>query len=794
MGSAASKGISRQAVFEETSETRNVLNLALNYMIKELNIRDFYKLSNPRECSKYVLFLANKLSESFYTLDLVPSFKNGGRVYFRPIKQLTEPSDEEKTERQSLCLFLSYFFVRIFQISSALTLTLRDDISVVAKSGALTDMPGMMYRDTGPSRSLGTPGFEGRGGIFPYGETRRNSVHLPSLNWDRRNRNRNTRRNIWSGGGSSVSLPPVFQFLKKYIVPGMNRAQGIEIGYQLQDGKGNRGVYYFKPNQRLFGSQNTGFLYSKFKGHSNALFELQIVGLGNNKIRLSGVNYRNPQGDSSKKDVDSDTLNRMLDNRTEFQFISYGNDVYGIDIQGQQKTPYSFFKRIIEHVMDEVNDKLGKRSSSSSSGYDQGYRQESERRKDPFTSIFRSSESDRPKGVDQSFYEADKSAPPAMKMTGTLAALGTTMPVPRCIGRAIQLLKTRPDVNGLVESDICSSKFLVGEDSRVEASRPGEGLDRSPSFMALVQTFYEFVQYKNPAILMDLKDTLEPYKRFMVKLAERYEMTYDMDERQKQKVLEETQAKIEKTANPDSVKRLAKMELDMKDRRMEKLCTTLTEDGKVLVEPAVAQDVQESVSKLLRTQLLHVANCAKILNQLFLIKGSGAAMGIEIHPNLFKKGMPELDRINNLARDLLVTYYEQCEAGYMEGVEKIAAASMRRRNATRRAANNARDNDDNSIRGTAATVAGTTVATPGATATPGSGPVPAIAVRPPAPGPPIAVRPPIAATATASPAPPGPAPRPPIAGPPATPAPATPGPPRPAAAAPVTVTTAPKRP
>jgi hypothetical protein len=61
-------------------------------------------------------------------------------------------------------------------------------------------------------------------------------------------------------------------------------------------------------------------------------------------------------------------------------------------------------------------------------------------------------------------------------------------------------------------------------------------------------------------------------------------------------------------------------------------------------------------------------------------------MAIEIHPNLFKKGMPELDRINDAARALLVTYYETCEQQYMEGVQKIIVAKQAR-NATRKRLN-----------------------------------------------------------------------------------------------------------
>jgi len=709
MGAAASSGgISRQSVYQETTTTRDVLNTGFNLMIKELNFSDFYKLSNPRECAKYVLFLANKIDESFYKLDLVPSFKDGGRIFFRPVKQLQEPKEDEKTERQSLCVFLSYFFIRFFQIFGAVGMTLHDDIAVVSKSGILGEM-GQQGNYVGPSRSLGTPGFEGQKGISPYREPITTHTYYGSTDWRRpRIRNYNNTRRLFGGGAATtaagVSLPKNFQFLSRYVLPGQQAAGRLSIGYKLHSGNGSGVALYFKPpGTSIFGSQAVGFLYAPFKGHPNNLFELQITGLGNNKIRLTGIAFRRPSGDTRNKDLNQDQVQRLMKGVLEFQFTPQGPNDFAISVEGKPETPYIFLRDLINYLMDQVNFGLrqerGLRPSaryddSNRDRYRSPFESSSDKYRSPFesgTNYFRSSarESDRYRTADSSFYEADRAAPAALKLDMTLAALGKIKPVPSCIGRAIQLLKTRPlDIEtGLTESDICSSKFLVGEDNRLGATRPGESLDHIPGLMGLLQTFYEFVQYKNPTILMDLKNTIEPYKQFMMNLAERYELSFDADDAEKQKVEQETFHKIEKTVNPDAIKRMTKLQLEMKDRRMEKICQELKEkDGKVVVEGAVAADVRESVNALLRTQLLHAANCAKILNQLFLIHGTGPGMAIEIHPNLFKKGMPELDRINDAARALLVTYYETCEKQYMEGVQKIIVAKQAR-NATRKQRN-----------------------------------------------------------------------------------------------------------
>jgi hypothetical protein len=108
-------------------------------MVKEIGIRDFYLLSNPTECKKYVLFLANNIYKSFYELGISPTKDKKGIIAFRSIKELTEIQESEKLEHQSLCLILSYFYTRIFQIFGALALTLIDDANIMSDRGLLLD-------------------------------------------------------------------------------------------------------------------------------------------------------------------------------------------------------------------------------------------------------------------------------------------------------------------------------------------------------------------------------------------------------------------------------------------------------------------------------------------------------------------------------------------------------------------------------------------------------------------------------------------------------------------------------
>ena len=140
----------RQKVFNLTSDTRGMMDELLKYMLKEIIIRDFLALSNPTECKKYVIFLANTLYKHFYELQIAPIKDKKGVIAFRPIKDLIKDDDAEK---QSLCLTLAYFYTRIFQIYGALALTVIDDANVISDSGITS-----LSVDT-IKRGLVTPGY-----------------------------------------------------------------------------------------------------------------------------------------------------------------------------------------------------------------------------------------------------------------------------------------------------------------------------------------------------------------------------------------------------------------------------------------------------------------------------------------------------------------------------------------------------------------------------------------------------------------------------------------------------------
>ena len=74
MGASQSLPVTHEKLFELTKDTRNMMNILLTYMLKELTVRDFYSLSSPTECKKYVLHIEIMFFNLFlYSLSLVKS-------------------------------------------------------------------------------------------------------------------------------------------------------------------------------------------------------------------------------------------------------------------------------------------------------------------------------------------------------------------------------------------------------------------------------------------------------------------------------------------------------------------------------------------------------------------------------------------------------------------------------------------------------------------------------------------------------------------------------------------------
>ncbi len=251
-GQSVPKNLTRQDIYNLTKSTRDTMNVLLEYMLKEISIRDFYLLSNPNECKKYVLFLTNTLYKQFYELGIEVVKDKKSSLFFRPIKEIMDVPESEKTERQSLCLILAYFYTRIFQIFGALALTLIDDANIMTTSGLLVDT-------STDRRQLLAPGAR------PY---------------------------VTMGGtlqGGAIDMG-VLNFMRTYLDFSSTSDQ---YGYKVRS---PNYPIYFKRDSSSIGSTFTPAFFTIFKRTNNPLFYLDIKvkaeDINNSKILVRFVDLR----------------------------------------------------------------------------------------------------------------------------------------------------------------------------------------------------------------------------------------------------------------------------------------------------------------------------------------------------------------------------------------------------------------------------------------------------------------------------------------------------------------------
>jgi len=182
--------MSHQQLFDMTKDTRLIMNKLLDYGLHKITVSEFVKLSSPEGCKNYVMFLTNSIHKLFYELQVEPGTDKRGVIFFRSIKDLTEPTAEDKVQRQSLCLTLAYFYTRIFQIYGSIALTLIDDINDISQIG--------IFDGTDQRRSFGAPG-----------------IHPTTM----------------SGGAFSLTTMGNFQFLKDYLTTQNKDNEGYRTRY-----------------------------------------------------------------------------------------------------------------------------------------------------------------------------------------------------------------------------------------------------------------------------------------------------------------------------------------------------------------------------------------------------------------------------------------------------------------------------------------------------------------------------------------------------------------------------------
>lgn len=216
-------------------------------------------------------------------------------------------------------------------------------------------------------------------------------------------------------------------------------------------------------------------------------------------------------------------------------------------------------------------------------------------------------------------------------------------PKAHCVARALQLLSDaglKAAVPAEIYSNICQTKFL----SENRSLPPGnESITKSIGIYAMAQLFYDTIRGAAPEIS---EATKEQYNAFLMKMKFVFE---ESSEPGVPKGLDYVRNKL-----PSSV-------CD-KDRIGHVLKVSNRDTIRL---------VRAKASQMLNYQITHTANVMNILRKLFLLP-MDSGKPLQIHPNVKKNGLEEVNRIAQEARTLLIAYYSDCEIMYRQGVEVFA--------------------------------------------------------------------------------------------------------------------------
>ena len=140
MGGAASRPANGNAYSKQAAEAKKLPDQILTLFFSNANLMKLLKLHNIGECSRFVFTTSSELVTLFQKLQIYPKLGEKGEILFAPVSELAPGllSDADKNasnqarlqekmhSRNELCVDIAYFYVRIFQIYSALALTVID--------------------------------------------------------------------------------------------------------------------------------------------------------------------------------------------------------------------------------------------------------------------------------------------------------------------------------------------------------------------------------------------------------------------------------------------------------------------------------------------------------------------------------------------------------------------------------------------------------------------------------------------------------------------------------------------
>lgn len=607
------QSITREQLLKSTENPRDFTNKLFQVMITKLTPEDFLKLGNPKTCKEYVFLMADSIANLFDDLRIRPTKgKDSGIVLFQKISKLQTESSINK----ELCLVISYFYIRIFQIFGALAMTVLDDPAAGAVLGAVRYAPqpiqrvqqgffGQQKRIPGMRGALLTGGSSQIGGANKIEFTGNAREFAPMSNL--------FNDPIYEKNGIGIDRK-VFSFIDEPTIEyipdrkkndGSGKSQNLRI--RLADDLLLYGNIQLRPVSTSTSISQYNIVFNTISIYSTTTYR-ELLSTVNKvllqyntiipvyKVTISAqesrwiVNETTDFIDKFKEIVDriKERIQKILESPKEY------TEKVSRDI---------VFERGIPKVVDKLTDKLDSRIGATDIGI--------------------------PKALQNQYIIA------------TMKAASGQVPVAFCIARAFQLLDANAHFEkGLqqAKSGICMARF-----SELPKSVPYDGkISEIPGMKALDQLYYTKPSTDGR---IDVSDPAE-YSAFLSSLGNIFASS---DSKQFEKIA---------AKQPCSGNEVNKY-LQIQDK-------------------AKLEEILSISRELFKKQFDHTKRVIQFFNsRLFLIRkssGSSAPL-IDIHPKLLQGGIEELKNVSKEARTILNEYYKGCEETYQKGVKAVLSST-----------------------------------------------------------------------------------------------------------------------
>ena len=115
---------SQATILTKSSDTVVLMNRILDFILRNADIADMISLDQTEGCKKWIIIAESQLSTLFDKIQIQPELGKDGILYLKKTKILETEAKSGKVA--DYCKVLSFFFIRLFQVIGALSLSVLD--------------------------------------------------------------------------------------------------------------------------------------------------------------------------------------------------------------------------------------------------------------------------------------------------------------------------------------------------------------------------------------------------------------------------------------------------------------------------------------------------------------------------------------------------------------------------------------------------------------------------------------------------------------------------------------------